>query len=600
MNTELKIIPVESDVLVIGGGLAGCMAAIKASEHTGVRVALADKSNTLASGAAAGGIDHVWSYIPPIHRKMGYTIEDMAEDHRQGIAYGLFRKDLFYLVAGTMYDRVLDLERFGIRFRYEESDLPGKFRIVSQFHSVPTSFNFDGAPLKLKLTQEARRRGVQILNRIQMTDLIVTDGQISGAVGVGTRTSDIYFFKAKAVVLSSGRSNRLGRNLTGFDFNTRIPSPLSGDGASMAIRAGLPIINIEFLSGRQLAPCGNYNPNYGDPRNTVQPAARIVDERGAVLVPRTRFYDWESLGQEKWTEDTRKQWLEGRKLVLETRRLMLKKLGEGGGPFYLDFSEATDEEAEYIEWSIKNEGKGTQFMRYFQDEEGADLRRNKQEYSGYWPRELSGNAAMGLWVDQDLETEVRNLFGAGDMVGGLPWAAAPGAFTMGWRAGDVAANRVKTQREFLPVSDEAAQIRRTACSDILNRQRGFYWKEVETHVQNLLDFYCGDMRSEALLTRGLERLEDAKAAPLKAENPHELARSLDVKSIIDNSELVLRSSIERRESRPVPNGFRRAEYPKRDDANWLCFLAIQKKEGEFRFSKLPVETINHQKGGETR
>lgn len=589
MMGDLKVVPVETDVLILGGGLAGCMAAIKAREAEGIRVTLADKSNTLASGAAAAGIDHIWSYIPPIHEKMGYTIDDMGEDHRQGIAYGLFRKDLFYLVAGTMYDRMLDLESFGIQFRYEDSNIPGKFRIVPQFHSIPTSFNFDGAPLKLKLTQEAKRRGVNILNRIQMTDLLVTDGQISGAIGVGTRTSDIYFFKAKAIVLASGRSNRLGRNPTGFDFNTRIPSPMSGDGISMAIRAGLPIINIEFLSGRSLAPCGNYNPNYGDPRNTVQPAGRIIDEKGNVLIPRTQFYDWNNLGKERWTKETRERWLEGRKLLLETRRSMLKRHNEGGGPFYLDFSEATDQEVEYIEWSIGNEGKGTQFMRYFKDEEEADLRKNKQEYAGYWPRELSGNAGMGICVDKDLETEVRNLFGAGDVVGGLPWAAAPGAFTMGWHAGEMAAKRAGEQRKFLAVKEEPVQARKEICSNILNRERGFYWKEVEIYVQNILDFYCGDIRSESMLRRGLERLEDAKVAPLKAENSHELGRSLDVKSIIDNTELVLRSSIERRESRPIPNGFRRAEYPEQDDQNWLCFLAIRKENGAFKFTKLPIE-----------
>jgi succinate dehydrogenase/fumarate reductase flavoprotein subunit len=139
------------------------------------------------------------------------------------------------------------------------------------------------------------------------------------------------------------------------------------------------------------------------------------------------------------------------------------------------------------------------------------------------------------------------------------------------------------------VTDETVQARKAICSDILNRERGFYWKEVETYAQNILDFYCGDIRGETMLRRGLERLEDAKTAPLKAENPHELGRSLDVKSIIDNSELVLRSSIERKESRPVPNGFRRSEYPEQDDKNWLCFLAIRMKDGEFKFSKIPID-----------
>ncbi|MBW2341397.1 MAG: FAD-dependent oxidoreductase [Deltaproteobacteria bacterium] len=586
-----KVIPVETDVLVIGGGLAGCMAAIKASQEEGMRVTLVDKSNTIRSGCAASGIDHTWAYIPPVHEKMGYTIEDMAEDHRQGTAYGFFRRDLFFLVAGANFDRVLDLESWGINFRYEDSKVLGGFRIVPQFHSVPTSFNFDGKPLKPTLTQEARRRGVTIINRVQMTDLITADGQTSGAVGVSVRTGDIYFFKAKAVVLSSGRSNRLSRNPTGFDFNTRMPSPMSGDGTSMAIRTGLPIVGIEFLSNiLGLGACGNYNPNYGDPRNTVQPAARVVDGEGNVIVDRTYFYDWGNLGKEKWTEEVRRTWLEERKVWRGMRPTLIKRHAEGGGPFYLDFSQATDEEIAYIEWSIGNEGKGTQFLRYFQGEEGADLRKNRQEYAGSWPREISGTAAKGLWVDKDLETDIKNLFAAGDEVAGLPWQASSGAFTQGWYAGEMAAKRAKAQKAFLPISEDTVKARKEMCTEILNRKQGFCWKEVETGVQNLMDFYCGDVRSEAMLKRGLERLEDARVAPLKAGNPHELGRCLDVKSIIDNAELVLRSSMERKESRPIPFGFRRADYPEQDDENWKIFLAIRKDEnGEFKFSRLPTD-----------
>ena len=589
--TGLRIRPIETDILVLGGGLAGSMAAIKASEEEGVRVTLVEKSNTVASGCAASGIDHVWAYIPPIHEKMGYTIDDMAEDHRLGTAYGFFRKDIFYLVAGNMYARMLDLERFGIKFRYEDSRVPGKFRVVPQFHSVPTSFNFDGIPLKPTLTSEAKKRGVDIINRVQMTDLITTDGQISGAVGVGVRSGDIYFFKAKAVVLSSGRSNRLSRNRTGIDFNLRMPAPMCGDGTSMAMRVGLPIISVEFLSNiLGLGPCGNYNPNYGDPRNTVQPAARIIDGGGNVVVDRTRFYDWENLGKEKWTEEIRRNWLEERRVWRGARSGLVKRVAAGDGPFYLDFSEATDEEAAYIEWSIKQEGKGTQFMRYFQEEEGAALRKNPQEYAGYWPREISGTAAKGLWVDKDMETDIKNLFAAGDEVGGLPWQASSGAFTQGWHAGEMAAKRAGSQKVFLDVSEERVKHREQMCIEILNRDRGFYWKEVEIGVQNLMDFYCGDVRSEPMLRRGLERLEDAKAAPLRAENPHELGRCLDVKSIIDNAELVLKSSLERKESRPVPFGFNRADYPGQDDENWLVFLAIRKEEdGSFTFSKIPVD-----------
>ncbi len=580
---------VETDVLVIGGGLAGCMAAIKAAETPGLRVTLVDKSNTLASGCAASGIDHIWAYIPPIHEPMGYTLEHMAEDHRQGMANFFFRKDLFMLVAGTIYERVLDLERWGINFRYADSKLPGKFRVVHQFQSIPTAFNFDGAPLKVKLTAEARKRGVDIINRVQMTDLVVHEGQIAGAVGVGTRTAEIYRFKAKSVVLASGRSNRLSRNPSGCAFNTRLPGSMSGDGTSMAMRAGLPVINIEFLGGRLLTPCGYYNPNYGDPRNTVQPAARIVDEEGFVIVPRTQFYDWESAGKKPFdAEESRRQFLERRKQVASGKGTLPKRIALGEGPFYLDFTEGTDDELEYIAWSIRNEGKGTQFMRYFTEEEGLSLKGASQEYAGFANRELSGTAAKGLWVDTRMETEVRNLFAAGDEVGGLPWAASPGAFTMGWQAGETAAMRAREEKQFLPSDDETAFIRQASCAAILNRSRGFYWKEVEQYVQNLMDFYCGEIRGEGLLRRGLERLEYAQAAPLRAENPHELARALDVQSIIDNAGLVLRSSIERKESRPRID-FRRSDYPNEDNANWLVFLAIRKEGDAFTFKKIPIE-----------
>jgi adenylylsulfate reductase subunit A len=198
-----RIVSIDTDVLIIGGGLAGCMAAIKACEHDGVRVTIIEKSNTVASGCAASGIDHVWAYIPPIHEPMGYTLDDMAEDHRQVVSFGFFRRDLFDLVAGTMYDRVLDLERFGIQFRYADSRVPGRFRIVPQFHSVPTSFNFDGEPLKPVLTKMATKRGAKILNRVQMTDYLTHDNQICGAVGVHTRTGEVYHFRAKAIVAAT-------------------------------------------------------------------------------------------------------------------------------------------------------------------------------------------------------------------------------------------------------------------------------------------------------------------------------------------------------------------------------------------------------------
>src|SRR5208337_1518227 len=147
-------------------------------------------------------------------------------------------------------------------------------------------------------TKEAKKRGVSIFNRVMMVELITTDGQVSGALGVGTGDGKIYSFRAKAIVVSTGRVNRLTRGATGVWGNHRVPVSETGDGRAMGLRAGLPIINSEFYSP-SVYSFGNFELNLGSPRNTVQPAGSITGPHGEVIVPRTHFYDWGKLGKDK-------------------------------------------------------------------------------------------------------------------------------------------------------------------------------------------------------------------------------------------------------------------------------------------------------------
>jgi succinate dehydrogenase/fumarate reductase flavoprotein subunit len=516
---------------------------------------------------------------------MGWTIDDLIEDHSQGIARGLINKELLYLVASESYDRVLDLERFGINFRYEDSKIPGKFRIVHQFHSMPTTFNFDGRDLKLKLTNEAKRRGATIINRVMVVELILTNGQVSGALGVGTNDGKIYFFKAKAVVLSTGRVNRLSRSITGIWGNHRIPVNETGDGRAMALRAGLPIINMEFYSPANFS-IGNFELNLGSPRNTVQPAASVVGPKGEVIVPRTSFYNWEKLGKEKIdAKESRRKFLE----TFRERPPYFQWHQQGKGPFYLDLTGGTEEEIRYIKWSIGNEGKGFLFLDYLKNQEGFDFRRDKLEWLPN-SREMAGTAASGLWVNNNLETEVKNLFAAGDDVGGVPWMCSPGAFTMGWRAGEIAAREAKRQKSFLTVGREKLEFVRDLCSNMTTRKDGLHWREVEIAIQNIVDHYAGDVRAAPMLSRGTERLKNIKQdVSFKAENAHEMMRCLEVRSVLENAEMILMASHERTESRKAPFGFFRADFPEQDDKNWLAFLALKLEGEKFKFSKIPIK-----------
>lgn len=585
MNSELEIVRIETDVIIIGGGLAGCMAGIKASEH-GLRVLIAEKSNALRSGQAASGIDHIWAYIPPVHGKMGWTIEDLVEDHMRGVAHGFARKELIHFIARESYSRVLDLEKFGIKMRYEDSKLPGKFRIVHQFHSVPTSLNIDGRLLKVKITEEAKRRGVEIINRVMITDLLVSDGQVSGALGVGTRDSKIYLFKAKGVVVCcGGKTGRLGREPTGIDFNLHLPANLTGDGKSMALRAGIHIMNMEFLSSRRLG-VANYDISGGAPRNTWQPAASVVNAQGKALVPRTSFYDWGDLekGCQIDAAESRRKWLARGGHSPSTMPSVSDWQEEG--PYYLDCTGGTEEEIRYIEWSLSNEGKCYQFLKYL-NEAGVDLRRDKLEF-GPLGREIGNLSSAGLMVNSNLETEIKGLFAAGDEVGGVPFSASTGAFTMGWHCGDVAAQRARKQSKFQPVHKDTVESLRRLCSDILSNKKGCHWKEVEYTLQNIMDIYCGDVRTGAMLQRGIERLNDIKAIPLRAANAHELARCLEIRSLMVNAEMVMRASLTRKESRKYPCHFYRADFPEQDDKNWFAFSTIRLENDEFKVSRIPI------------
>ena len=160
---------------------------------------------------------------------------------------------------------------------------------------------------------------------------------------------------------------------------------------------------------------------------------------------------------------------------------------------------------------------------------------------------------------------------------------------MGWHAGDLAAQRAGKQSAPPPVNEEPVVALKQLCRSMIDRKLGFHWTQLELAVQNIVDYYCGDERSENYLKRGLKRLAQLLSeTPLKAENAHELGRCLEVRSIIENAEMVMRASLERKESRRQPSRFTRADYPEQDDANYLCFLCQQKIDGEVKFSKIAV------------
>jgi len=396
------------------------MAAIRAAELDD-QVILLDKSNPERSGCAATGIDHIWAYFPEIQEAEGVSLDDLVQDHVENIAKGLINRKILHYIAETSLDRILDLERFGARIRYDDSTLPGRFRLQYQLHRCRNTLHFDGRDVKRLLVRAARARGVEILGRIMVADLLIRDGQIAGAVGYGTRDGRLHLFRSKAVVMATGRPNRLYKTETGLAFNTRMPPALTGDGKAAMFRAGAEIINMEFVSIPGRWSSKNLVRGGGLPGGSYQPPGIGLNAFGEVIRPRN--HELESYG-EKW---------QGTSTGTGTGRTFMSELKAGRGPIFADMSWGSEADQEYMRWALSNEGSGSALL-HLMDRYNLDFRRHKIEISPLEP-EHSAAAAGGPIIDSNCQTTLPGLFAAGDEAGGIPQSVVPGALTMDPRRG---------------------------------------------------------------------------------------------------------------------------------------------------------------------
>jgi adenylylsulfate reductase subunit A len=240
----------------------------------------------------------------------------------------------------------------------------------------------------------------------------------------------------------------------------------------------------------------------------------------------------------------------------------------------------SEEDQKYMLWAIENEGLGPGFL-HIMERYGLDFRKHKIEL---WPiePEHSAAAAGGPIVDEKCQTTLPGLYAAGDEAGGIPGSVAPGAFTMGYLAAESAARRVEGARANAQGGGDDELI--ALCNEILNRSRGDPWEDAQRAIHNIMSDYNVHIRSETMARRGLECLEYLeKTMRLTAANPHELTHCLEIRNLIECSKIVLRSTIERKESRGKI--FQRKDFPQQDDTNWFCFLGQKLENGSIVFEK---------------
>lgn len=540
--------PIETDVLIMGGGIAGLMAGINAAQ-IGVSVVIAEKANTRRSGCGATGNDHFLCYCPEVH---GKDIRPIFEEYRRSQVGGFSEPSLAMLFLEQSFDRVKDWDSWGISMRpWGYWDFSG--------HAFPDRpriwLKYAGHNQKAVLTAKAKEAGVRIENHIQMTEVLTENGEVTGAIGISTRKEEpvLKIFRAKCVILATGCGSRLYSSPTpAWLFNTANSPACTGSGQAIAYRAGAKLVNMEF-------PQRHAGPRYFARCGKATWIGLYRDPHGSIVGPFVKKAD-KNLGDitgDVWSS------------------VFTDKLKSGEGPVYMDCSTTSEADFKYMMWGLVQEGN-TGMLNYMA-REGIDPRKHMVEFMQYEPF-LVGR---GIDIDLQAETCIRGLYAAGDPMGNFR-ADIAGAATIGWVAGESAAKRAQRIRR-LRGGMKHALVEESAglYSRILERRSGPDWKEANLALQQIMTDYAGvEVRSETLLNAGLKYLGDLRrkvSETIGAVNAHTLMRAVEVLDLIDCGETIFLAALERKETRAL---HKRSDFPFTNPLLQEKFLTVRKENGE--------------------
>ena len=556
---------IETDVLILGGGLAGCMAAIMAKNNKDVDVTVLDKATVRRGGDAGGGMDHHAIAHPQIN---GLTAEEYGR-MRTADLEGLASTKLSIVTAKDALKPIPILEEIGVKFREED----GAYRFVPGRSPKPNMLFYRGADLKLRLAAEVNKKGVRVFDRTMCINLITKDGAVVGATAVNVRNGKFLVFKAKATLLATGGIFRLyGSNFATFPNNLFYAHQVatnSGDGSAAAYRAGAKLTNMEFtyvhveLAGFSQACLARH-------------AVPIKNSKGEYIeekYPEVRER-YKSHGFYPWTNYCYMPDM----LKAEAERDVL----------YHDTTEAPDEAETYAIFMCANETP--MLLKVIRDRGGlkaAPFEVATRDHNAGLFRSFSG-----VMFDEKGETSLKNLFVAGDAQGGIPSYGAVSALSWGYRIGnylkDYAPNTGKPTFD----KDQLRQVQADweNIRALLGRNEGVDPLELEDYVRKVMLNYVHIHKIEPRLKRALELIAVVKerfVPALATKNPHELMRALEIQNILDMAEVHAYSALLRTETRMSPQHYR-VDYPNQDDVHWRKNIVIQNVDGEIQYA---LETL---------
>jgi succinate dehydrogenase/fumarate reductase flavoprotein subunit/HEAT repeat protein len=545
----------DCDVLVIGGGTAGTMAALTAAEH-GAQVLLLEKAHVRHSGALAMGMDGVNNAVIPGKA----TPEDyVAEITRAND--GIVNQRTIYQTATRGFAMVQRLERYGVKF---EKDEHGEYAVLRVHRSgsyvlpMPEGKDVKKALYRV-LRQRSMREKIRIENRFVPVRVLTDNGRAVGAAALNSRTGEFVVVAAKAVILATGPCGRLGLPASGYLYGTYENPTNAGDGYSMAFHAGAELSGIE---------CFQINPLIKDYNGPA--CAYVANPFGGYQVNAAgeRFVD-----SDYWSG----QMMSEVKNEIESAR----------GPIYLKVSHLPDETLSTLEGILHTTERPTRGT--FHANRGHDYRTHDIEMHISEIGLCSGHSASGVWVDEHARTTVAGLYAAGDLAC-VPHNYMIGAFVYGDLAGSHAASTLGDVEapQHLPSGQIAAA--HELIYRPLQHPDGPPQTQVEYKLRRFVNDYVAPPKTAAKLSiavQTFDRMRD-EIAGIGATTPHELMRAVEVSFIRDCAEMAARSSLTRTESR-WGLYHDRSDTPDRDDVDWRYHLNLRKTAGgDIEFFKRPV------------
>ena len=560
---------IEADVLVIGGGLAGCRAAIEAAE-SGVETVIVDRGTIGRFGATNCAL---WSIQAPFGPR-GIDPRDSPEQMFKDIViYGrwLGNQNVIEVIANTACDRILDLERYGVKFRktedgrFYQTPFPGQTYPRSVFveengHAVAT----------IIAAEVARHENVTMLNNFFTFELLKSDGGVVGALGLDLTSGEVLGIKAKSTILACG-------GYTGIWDLTDNPPTLTGAHIAMSYRVGAELVNLEF------------NDFYGTDL-VWPPSVKGTVVLYELLAP--QFTDG-NLYDKDW------------KLILpkplpvrdEAMRIIYQVIREGrgtphGGVWY-DVTRSPKGKDEVRKIYETMTPKHYEFIK---KAAGIDLVEEPIEVAP-----AVHYSSGGVYINERCEASIPGLYAAGESAGGYQGAnrlagmGLAAAHTLGAQAGKYAALRAKEISSIEVPSEQVKKAEERIESYLKPKSQPITPSSLKKQIRQIVGRTLAPIRNAQMLEKGLNEILMLKEKALpKVEVPDTrafnlaLMEALEAELMLDTAELAIRCAIFRKESR---GHHYREDYPKMDDKNWRKQTIIVMERGEPKiFLRPPIYT----------